>query len=139
MTTPITYLHSKHFPYQEAVSALVLVRPIVGDIIAKNERLFDLRSKLQALSQNDNVSASKTEEFETGIKLLAKEIEHHLKELEQVGCLLKDPYRGLVDFPSLYLGQEVYLCWQYGESTVSEYHDVCSGFEERKPIPFEMV
>lgn len=41
---------------------------------------------------------------------------------------------GLVDFPSSYKGQWVYLCWRTGESEVSFWHETDSGYQSRKSI-----
>jgi len=48
--------------------------------------------------------------------------------------ILKDIYEGLVDFPALRLGEEVYLCWKIGEKSVDHWHGVYEGFMYRKRI-----
>ena len=50
------------------------------------------------------------------------------------GCLVKDLDIGLVDFPTLFRGVEVYLCWKLGESGIEFWHGVDEGFRGRKPI-----
>ena len=50
------------------------------------------------------------------------------------GILLKDPDRGLVDFPVLREGREVYLCWLLGETTIEFWHDIDAGFAGRQPL-----
>ena len=37
------------------------------------------------------------------------------QEINASGIILKDSERGLVDFPTLLEGREVYLCWLLGE------------------------
>jgi hypothetical protein len=67
----------------------------------------------------------------------------HLKEaLERVqenGCLVKDLDLGLVDFPTRYHGEEVYLCWKLGEKRIQFWHGVQEGFRGRKPIDQEFL
>jgi hypothetical protein len=41
---------------------------------------------------------------------------------------------GLLDFPSLRDGREVYLCWKYGEDQIDFWHDMDAGFMGRQPI-----
>jgi hypothetical protein len=41
---------------------------------------------------------------------------------------------GLIDFPSLRAGREVWLCWKYDEPQVAYWHDLQSGFAGRQPI-----
>src|ERR1019366_170965 len=52
----------------------------------------------------------------------------------ETGCLVKDLDIGLVDFPTLFRGTEVYLCWKLGESGIAFWHGVDEGFRGRKPI-----
>jgi hypothetical protein len=56
------------------------------------------------------------------------------EELEEMGAVVKDPRRGLLDFYGHVDGQLVWLCWQYGESEVSFYHGLEEGFPGRKAI-----
>jgi hypothetical protein len=55
-------------------------------------------------------------------------------ELESLGIVLKDARTGLLDFYSRVDGKLVFLCWKYGEETITHYHDIESGFAGRKPI-----
>ena len=55
-------------------------------------------------------------------------------ELESKGCVLKGIEHGLVDFPSLRDGKEVYLCWKNPEQQIEYWHDIQSGFTGRQRI-----
>jgi hypothetical protein len=57
-----------------------------------------------------------------------------LAALEEIGVVVKDVDAGLVDFPSVREGREVFLCWQVGEPDVSWWHGRDEGFRGRKPI-----
>ncbi len=48
--------------------------------------------------------------------------------------VLRDLERGLVDFPSLRNGEEIYLCWEEGEPEVGFWHDSESGYGGRQPL-----
>ena len=54
--------------------------------------------------------------------------------LESKGCILKGINHGLVDFPSLRDGKEVYLCWKNPEQRIEYWHDIQSGFAGRQRI-----
>jgi hypothetical protein len=56
------------------------------------------------------------------------------REIEEMGAVLKDPRTGLVDFYGHVDGKPVWLCWKYGEETVTHYHGLDEGFVGRKPI-----
>jgi hypothetical protein len=57
-----------------------------------------------------------------------------LEELTSLGCELKDPERGLIDFLSLRNGEEIYLCWYLGEGRISYWHGLNTGFVGRQPL-----
>ena len=47
---------------------------------------------------------------------------------------LESVQQGLVDFPSIREGREVYLCWLEGEQEIGYWHDVDAGFAGRQPL-----
>jgi hypothetical protein len=57
-----------------------------------------------------------------------------LENIQETGCVVKDLDIGLLDFPCLYRGREVYLCWKLGETGIEYWHGVEEGFAGRKPI-----
>jgi hypothetical protein len=57
-----------------------------------------------------------------------------IEAVQETGCLIKDLDIGLVDFPTLHKGVEVYLCWKLGEPAIEFWHGVDEGFRGRKPI-----
>jgi len=44
---------------------------------------------------------------------------------------------GLVDFPTLYRGRWIYLCWHVGESELTHWHETHEGFRGRHRITNE--
>jgi hypothetical protein len=57
-----------------------------------------------------------------------------IERVQDLGCVVKDLDTGLVDFPTLFRGAEVYLCWKLGERTIEFWHGVDEGFAGRKAI-----
>lgn len=57
-----------------------------------------------------------------------------LREFEQREIFIKDLDKGLVDFPSLIGGKEVFLCWEKDEEDIEFWHDIDSGFAGREPL-----
>jgi hypothetical protein len=62
-----------------------------------------------------------------------------LEKIQEIGCELKDIDTGLIDFPTLYRGKEVYLCWKLGESGIGFWHHIEDGYSGRKPIDSEFL
>jgi hypothetical protein len=50
------------------------------------------------------------------------------------GIELRDIPTGLVDFPALAAGRQVWLCWRLGEERVGWWHEMSDGFEGRRRI-----
>ncbi len=69
----------------------------------------------------------------------AKILAGKLEKLQDLGVLIKDLDIGLLDFPTLYKGREVYLCWRLGELKIENWHGVSEGLQGRKPIDEEFV
>ena len=54
--------------------------------------------------------------------------------IDALGLTLRDIERGLVDFPALVSGRQVWLCWQLGETTIGWWHGMDTGFDGRQPL-----
>ncbi len=66
---------------------------------------------------------------------LAAEIRALVRTIGEMGAEVKDLDRGLVDFPSVRRGREIYLCWKLGEGErISWWHELKTGFAGRRPI-----
>ncbi len=64
----------------------------------------------------------------------AAEMLETINKIQETGCVVKDIDLGLVDFPSLLEGEEVFLCWKLGEERVAHWHGIHEGFAGRKPL-----
>ena len=62
-----------------------------------------------------------------------------VEEIHGMGVLVKDLDIGLIDFPTLFRNEEVYLCWRIGEDDIEWWHGVDEGFGGRKPIDTEFL
>jgi hypothetical protein len=54
--------------------------------------------------------------------------------IQEAGVVVKDLDVGLVDFPSMLEGEEIYLCWKLGEEHIAFWHGIDEGFTGRKPL-----
>lgn len=55
-------------------------------------------------------------------------------ELDAMEVIVRDLDRGLVDFPALRDGREVYLCWEEGEDEITHWHEIDAGFSGRQDL-----
>ena len=123
--------HERHYDLDEANAALDHVVELIG-------RLREARSGLSDREARDalEVAAPANGGGEPGrmVSQAFLELRSALIELQAMEVVLRDLDRGLVDFPSLRDGQEVYLCWQEGEDEIGFWHDPESGFGGRRPL-----
>lgn len=56
------------------------------------------------------------------------------EQLEELDLLVRDLEAGLIDFPALRDGREVYLCWQIDEREVAHWHAAEGGYPSRLPL-----
>jgi hypothetical protein len=123
MTTEI-----KYFTPSEAKKTLPLVRKIVKDILDTSREMRMIADEIGGDVEKD-----------PRIQKLADNIEEFMQELEEIGCYFKDWNFsiGLIDFPSIIEGKEVFLCWRSDEDDIIYYHEQDAGFAGRKIIPPE--
>lgn len=112
------------FNVDKANKALILVKPVTED----------LREEIEILTQLQSQGASPTD---PKAKIHVERLKHHFEELRQVGCIAREPEKGLIDFPSFYGENAVFLCWKLGEEQVLFWHGIHEGHEDRKDITLE--
>ena len=128
---------SATFTPADANRVLPLVRSIVADLVADFGRMRDVDRERRALEVESSGSANgsrRIEELKGEAAERRRRIEGYLKELTDLGVEVKDPERGLLDFPAEKDGRAIYLCWQMGEPSVAHWHAVDKGFADRRPI-----
>ncbi len=65
---------------------------------------------------------------------MVSRLEEMVNHIQESGCVVKDIDEGLVDFPALRDGREIFLCWKLGEQRIEYWHGIEEGFAGRKPI-----
>jgi hypothetical protein len=124
-------IHERHFTVAEANAALDWIRPRIETLRAARDRLGD-REAHEALGEAAPTNGGGEHGRTVGEGFL--EVRRLLGEISAAGIVLRDLDRGLIDFPSLRDGREVYLCWEVGEPSVDHWHDLDAGFGGREPI-----
>jgi len=102
------------FTPEEANKKLPEVRKLVSEILDLKKTLeTELLSEKDKRSMLDRLSMSAS-------------------KLSEMGIELKDPDTGLLDFPAMKFGEQVYLCWKLGESEILYWHGITEGYRGRK-------
>lgn len=134
-----TAVAKKFFTGEEANRALPLVRVIVQDL---KDLANDLRERQIRLSRvkppaRGSLAQDYQEELQQALAEFERDRERlseYEQELRDLGVEVKDYYTGLVDFPCLMDGREVYLCWRLGEPEVGYWHELNAGFAGRQKL-----
>ena len=125
-------MQPRFFTVEEANALLSDIEPLMVELQDRRERVIESRQAISGLLENERgdfggaAASSIVQEF-LAIERLARKIRSH-------GCIIKDLNNGLIDFLSTRDGREIYLCWQYGESRITHFHELHSGFQGRQRL-----
>jgi hypothetical protein len=123
---------TRYFTLDEANHLLSEIRPLVRKILAIRAGLIAQRPEIwpiieKAAGNGGSQTASQvTGEFD--------KLDAAVHAIQDHGVLVKDINTGLLDFPHLLDGREVYLCWRYDESEILYWHETNVGFDGRQPL-----
>jgi hypothetical protein len=123
----------KIFTVEMAQRALPLVRRVVIDIVRQYFMLVEVQKDYQEQLRHGPSEA--LEAARDRRQAVAHRLSELTDELDSIGCELKDYEVGLVDFPAVMDGREVYLCWKLGEETIDYWHEVLEGIAGRRALP----
>jgi hypothetical protein len=123
--------HERHYTVAQANAAIDWVRERIDRMRAAREQLGDedARAALAEAAPGNGGGEPGTVVSEAFIDL-----RDALAELQGVDVVLRDLERGLVDFPAVRDGREVYLCLEDGEDEIGFWHDLETGFGGREPL-----
>jgi hypothetical protein len=122
---------SKHYTIDEARALLPRIRQWLLLLEACQPRLQVLDERVAALLKNGDDAGG--EPVNQLIKTLAK-CQQILQEFRRRQIQVKDLRRGLLDFPALREGREVFLCWEKDEEDIEFWHDLESGYGGREKL-----
>ena len=123
--------HERHYTLDQANAAL-------GFVTERLERLRESRAQLDDEQARAALSEAGPSNGGGAPGRVVSEafvgLQRALGELQAMDIVLRDLERGLVDFPSLRDGEEIYLCWEEGEDEIAFWHDIESGYAGRRPL-----
>ena len=122
----------RYFTLPEANETLNLIRPLMDEVQAI--RLKILKNQPEAWPA---IEKSAGNGGNRGLSHMVQDFEKFdalIHRIQATDVLIKDINLGLMDFPALKDGREVYLCWQYGEGDIAFWHEIEAGYAGRQPI-----
>jgi len=130
----------KRFTLAEAQSLLPAVDRLLRQVLDSKTAYEDAERTIQELNEHVMVMGGVVVDRRRALDNKARrdtaaaKLREAIEGVQETGCLIKDLDIGLVDFPTLFRGVEVYLCWKLGEAGIEFWHGVDEGFRGRKPI-----
>ncbi len=123
--------HERHYSVEQANAALDFVEQRIERLRAARVQLSDEEARA-ALTDAGPTNGGGSPGRVVSEAFL--ELQRSLADLQAMEIVLRDLDRGLVDFPALREGEEVYLCWEEGEDEIAFWHDTESGYGGREPL-----
>lgn len=130
----------RYFTLQQAHSVLPLVEEELRQAIRIRTDLEAATTELEAYSHRLAMAGGALVDQRKILGLrgrrdaLASRLKEAIETVQQYGCQVKDLDMGLLDFPTMFRGEEVLLCWKLGESEITFWHGTEEGFRGRKKI-----
>ncbi len=125
--------HTRHYTLEQAHAARGWVAERVLWVRRARAALEELGPRVVAgLGALDPESGGSYPSRELARPLLI--LSRAIADLESIEVVLRDVERGLVDFPAIRDGREVYLCWLLDEDEIRYWHPIDAGFAGRRPL-----
>jgi hypothetical protein len=130
----------RYFTPAEANEALATVRPLAEKLVGHRRALREAQERRGELTRRiagngGALDARRAATLAARVNREAEAVARSVTRIQELGVLVKDLDRGLVDFPALRGDEEVLLCWQVGEDEVGYWHGLEEGFAGRRPLP----
>ena len=122
----------RYFTLEEANQCIPRLVDEISLLRAIRAQLAGLHAEITPLLEV--VSSNGGSKHTPALLNATKRFQEVVDQIEARGCHLKGLDPGLVDFPHLRNGREVYLCWRMGEKRIRYWHEIEDGFEGRQPL-----
>lgn len=127
----MNFRFQKHYRREEAEALLPQIRHWL-------QRLNELRREVERAEKR--ITSMMQPSHDVGgdlvnrwIRTLA-EMQELLGDFQRRDIQIKDLERGLLDFPAIIGGKEVFLCWEQDEDKVEFWHDLDTGYGGRERL-----
>ena len=121
----------KHYQIEEARALLPQIRQWLGELQQVRRRLKHLDDRIGQMiaSGADAGGESVDQQLKSLVALQGIAQEFACRDVQ-----IKDVERGLIDFPSIIAGREVFLCWELGEDDIEFWHELDVGYAGREKL-----
>lgn len=133
---------ARYFDIDDANAALTEVAPLLATLADQRAELIRLRDHSLARPSTSGGGAgddsdpdpAETRRVRLRMQGVIDQMSAAVARIDALGITLRDIERGLIDFPALVSGRQVWLCWQLGEDDIAFWHELETGFGGRRPL-----
>jgi hypothetical protein len=137
------------FDLDGANAALPELRTILETLRDERSQLIELRDEFARQAALETAAAGSTPSDQPDDASPAAEGRRRLRlrmqgvidqmqagvaRIDELGVTLREIETGLIDFPALVSGRQVWLCWRLGEGDVEWWHELSEGFGGRRAL-----
>ena len=122
---------NKHYTRDEVRALLPQIRKWLERLTQLRQVMERQEKRLDALMKQGHDAGGQTVNDQVRALADAQDV---LAEFQRREILIKDLERGLVDFPAIVGGKEVFLCWEQDEEDVEFWHDLEGGYGGRERL-----
>lgn len=128
----MTFHFKKHYTIEEARALLPQVRQWLGELHQHRQKVTQLDQRIEQLvGAGQDAGGELVNDLVRSLAGLKRGLQHfRTREIQ-----IKDLDRGLIDFPAILAGREVFLCWEKDEADIEFWHDLESGYAGRERLP----
>ncbi len=126
----------RYYDIDAANARLAEVQPLLLRLRAdRNEVAEHQRELVRHRESNGNREhADELRQREEAIREVVRRMERAVAQIDAWEVRLRDIETGLIDFPALVSGRQVWLCWRLGEAEVAWWHELSTGVAGRRTI-----
>lgn len=123
---------TRHYTREEVRAQLPAIRAQLEEIQRLRRELVQVEHRLDSIMKPGADTGGPSVNRHARATARIHEL---LRQFKDRQIFVKDPDRGLVDFPAIIGGREVFLCWELDEEDIEFWHDIESGFAGRERLP----
>ena len=127
----MSHQFQKHYTRDEARALLPQLRKWLDQLARLREDLQKVELRLDGIMESGRDVGGQT--VNRWVRTMA-DVRELLSEFDSRQIQIKDIERGLIDFPAVIGGREVFLCWEKDEEDIEFWHDLDSGFAGRERL-----
>ena len=131
---------TRFFDIDAANDALEEVAPLLATLADQRAELIRLRDQTLAARAAAasggpaDIDEDEAQRIRLRMQGIVDQMAAAVARIDALGITLRDIERGLIDFPALAGGRQVWLCWELGEENVVFWHELDTGYGSRRPL-----